>query len=283
MPRPAFSLPAHLARQPLQRAIGRPHQYRRPAIRARASSAGSTAVGISIASLCLLRAFATTPALGKKAGKSNKAFARSDASPPVADAGRMTPTDEIYDLSNMESGILHALERLTHNLAQLRSGGRFNPEHIENMKVALTKGAKERIKIKELAQVVPKGRTVLVVVGEQAHVKPIMATIGASEYSLVPQPPSPHNPTTITVNVPPPTGEAREKALRQAHDFGEKALFAIREARGKHHKKIRAAEVAREVRPDDAKRATKEMDDLVKRQNAEVKRIVDSAKKVIDS
>ena len=109
-----------------------------------------------------VRCISSTPVLYKKGGKANMSHTRTDSSPPV------TPTDEAFDFSTLESGILKALEKLTHDLSQLRSGGRFNPDVVENLKVQLGKaGSKETVRLKDLAQVVPKGRLLNVIVGEK--------------------------------------------------------------------------------------------------------------------
>lgn len=64
---------------------------------------------------------------------------------------------------------MKAIEHLTHELAQLRSGGRLNPELVENLKVQLgtARDGKETVKLRDIAQVVPKGRLLNVMVGEQ--------------------------------------------------------------------------------------------------------------------
>ena len=64
--------------------------------------------------------------------------------------------------------MLRAIEALTHELAELRAGGRFNPEHLEKLRVAL-KGAegRETVRLGDLAQVIPKGRVIGVVVGDE--------------------------------------------------------------------------------------------------------------------
>ena len=115
-----------------------------------------------------VRCISSTPVLYKKGGKANMSHTRTDSSPPVTDASRRTPTDEAFDFSTLESGILKALEKLTRDLSQLRSGGRFNPDVVENLKVQLGKaGSKETVRLKDLAQVVPKGRLLNVIVGEK--------------------------------------------------------------------------------------------------------------------
>lgn len=115
-----------------------------------------------------LRSFSTSSHLLKKAGKANKAHARSDSSPPVSSLSPATPTDEALDVSSLESQILKALERLTHELSQLRSGGRLNPEIVEGLKVQLgtQSSGKETVRLGDVAQVVPKGRVLNVMVGE---------------------------------------------------------------------------------------------------------------------
>lgn len=72
----------------------------------------------------------------------------------------------------MESQILRAMERLTHDLSELRAGGRFNPEHLEKLKVTLKPtgsalDGKETHPLGDLAQVIPKGRIITVVAGDE--------------------------------------------------------------------------------------------------------------------
>lgn len=80
----------------------------------------------------------------------------------------VTPTDEAYDVSVLEAQILKAMERLTHELSQLRAGGRLNPEILESVKVQLGTGreGKQTVRLGDIAQVVPKGRVLNVMLGE---------------------------------------------------------------------------------------------------------------------
>ncbi|KAL1652223.1 hypothetical protein SLS58_000350 [Diplodia intermedia] len=234
------------------------------------------------------RLLSASPSLRKKSGKSNLSKARSDSSPPVDNAYVATATDDAYDLSTMESQILRAMERLTHDLSELRAGGRFNPEHLEKLKVTLKPtgsalDAKETHPLGDLAQVIPKGRIVTVVAGDEEYIKPLMTTIQASPYSLAPQHPKPDAPTTITVPIPPPTGESRKKALEACKMAENNALQAVQNARASHQKKLRALEIEKKVRPDDAKKAKKLMDETAKKGQDEVKHIVEGARKVLES
>lgn len=65
---------------------------------------------------------------------------------------------------------MKAIEKLTHDLAQLRSGGRLNPDIVESLKVQLgTAGqGKETVRLGDIAQVVPRGRVLNVICGDDA-------------------------------------------------------------------------------------------------------------------
>ncbi|KAF2020658.1 ribosome recycling factor [Aaosphaeria arxii CBS 175.79] len=231
------------------------------------------------------RSFSSTPGLLKKAGKANKVRARSDSSPPVTDASGPTAVDEAYDMSGLESQILKAIERLTHELSQLRSGGRLNPSVVESLKVQLgtAKEGKETVRLGDIAQVVPKGRLLNVMLGEQSHVKPVTSAIAASTHNLTPQQPHADSPLTIPVPIPPPTGESRQAALETAQKASEQADRAIHDARASHNKKLRKFGLDKAVLPDDLQKAGKRMEEVVKKGHSEVKRITEGAKKVLES
>lgn len=196
-----------------------------------------------------------------------------------------TPTDEAYDVSGLESQILKAIEKLTHELSQLRSGGKLNPDIVESLKVQLgTAGhGKETVRLGDIAQVVPRGRVLNVICGEEGHIKPITTAIAASPHSLTPLAPEPSNPLTIQVPLPPPTGESRRAAVESAVKAAERADKLIQQARQEHNKKLRKYDVNREVLPDDLQKAKKLMEDVVKKGHVEVKRISDGAKRVLES
>ncbi|KAH6633037.1 ribosome recycling factor domain-containing protein [Boeremia exigua] len=232
-----------------------------------------------------LRNFSKYPPLLKKAGKANKSHAKTDSSPPVNQAGGPTATDEIYDMSELESSILKAIEKLTHDLAQLRSGGRLNPDIVESLKVQLgtTAQGKEAVRLGDIAQVVPRGRVLNVICGDDAHIKPITTAIAASPHSLTPLAPDQNNPLTIQVPLPPPTGDTRREAIESARKAAEKADAMVQRARQDHNKLVRKYDLNKEVRPDDIQKAKKRMEEVVKRGHDEVKRIADGAKRVLDS
>jgi ribosome recycling factor len=100
--------------------------------------------------------------LGKKGGKAareEKKLAETDEDTPL--------TEDPFDFSNLESEISNSIERLKNSLSKLRAGGRFNPETLENLRVQPDKQSNQTFKLSDLAQVIPKGRTVQILVGEK--------------------------------------------------------------------------------------------------------------------
>ncbi|SLM40144.1 Ribosome recycling factor domain [Lasallia pustulata] len=222
------------------------------------------------------RHLSSTPTLLKRSGKHE---------PRAADA---VPTekpkdDDPFDFSDLEEGIQKALERLKDGLGRLRAGGRFNPEVLEMLRVMLRKGeAAETVRLGDLAQVLPKGgRTVVVLVGEEEHIKPISRTILASPHSLNPIP-SPTNPFELHVAIPPPTKESRMQVLAAASKAGETAAHTVQEARGRQQKKLRAMKLARKAGPDALRKAGEKMEKVVQKGSAEVKKVVEGARRVLE-
>jgi len=113
-----------------------------------------------------VRSFHPTPIPLKKTGKANRAQSR-DSSPNIEGAVGSTDAGKAYDFSGLESKILKSIERLTHELSQLRAGGRFNPELLESLKVRPDKGSNETVRLGDIAQVVPKGRVISIIASEE--------------------------------------------------------------------------------------------------------------------
>lgn len=109
------------------------------------------------------RPFSTTPPLLKKGGKA----ARDESKSQAASSKDSHPADDPSDFSALEADIAAAVERLKDDLSKLRAGGRFNPELLENLRVQPDKNSQSKVRLSDVAQVVPKGRTVQVLVGEK--------------------------------------------------------------------------------------------------------------------
>lgn len=119
--------------------------------------------------------FSTSRWLAKKGGKEGKGAksnkedkqdvgkvdaAKSSKDPRAGD-------EDPFDFDALEADLASCIEKLRESLSKLRTGGRFNHEMIENLRVQPDKSEKQTIKLNDLAQVIPKGRTVQVLVGEQ--------------------------------------------------------------------------------------------------------------------
>lgn len=107
------------------------------------------------------RTFVNTTILLKKGGKAAKQAERSSAA-------EEKPEDDPHDFSTLEAGIDKVLDKLQNDLSKLRTGGRFNPELLEGLKVKVGKDSNNTVvQLGALAQVVPKGgRSIAVLVGE---------------------------------------------------------------------------------------------------------------------
>lgn len=91
--------------------------------------------------------------------------------------------------------------------------------------------------------------------------------------------PSPTSPLELSIPVPPPTAESRSATLAAATKAGEVAAAAVQNARAAQKKLLRAMDLARTVRPDDLRRAGREMEKVVEGGVREVRGVVEGARK----
>ena len=85
------------------------------------------------------------------------------------------------------------------------------------------------------------------------------------------------------INIPPPTADSRKAAVAEATKAGDKASTAVKDARAKQQKKLRAMQLAKSARPDELKKAGTAMEKVVEKGSGELKKVVDAAKKMLDS
>ncbi|KAG7005935.1 hypothetical protein G7Y79_00017g043170 [Physcia stellaris] len=151
-------------------------------------------------------------------------------------------------------------------------------------------GGRQVVRLGDVGQVVPRGRVVVVMVGEKEHVKYISSALQSSPLSLqvlTPSPPpnsgsgasSSNQQLEIHIPVPPTTTESRQAASAQATAKGDAALSALNQARAVQKKRLRALSLARKVGPDELKRAEKEMEKINKEAEGVVGRIVEEKKR----
>jgi ribosome recycling factor len=114
------------------------------------------------------------------------------------------------------------------------------------------------------------------------HIKPIISAIqGSKDLNLQPVQDA-QNPSQLNVPIPPPTKESRDQALAAASKAGEAANLGVKNARAAMQKKLRGMEVKKLVRPDDLKKAGKEMEKITEKGHQDVKKAVDAARKTMD-
>lgn len=144
------------------------------------------------------RPFSTSPCLGKKGGKAAREAAREAArieeqqdDDDDGDPGQILdepPSEDPYDLTALTADVDKALADVKNSLSKLTGGGRFNHEVLENLKVELDKNSKQRARLSDVAQVVPRGRTVQILVGEKEvslSLHLVQETVGRRVFTVV--------------------------------------------------------------------------------------------------
>ncbi|KAI4171402.1 MAG: hypothetical protein LQ343_004258 [Gyalolechia ehrenbergii] len=188
------------------------------------------------------------------------------------------------DFSTFESEIERIVTGLRNEVRKIRPGG-LSVEDVESVKVTLKKaggpdkGEKFTVKMVEMAQVVPRGRVMVVLVGEKEHVKPLLTALASSPLSINPLPPSTDTPLELHIPIPPTTTESRQQALAQVSAKGDQALFALREARGAEKQRLRRLLLARKVGPDMLRRGGKLLEKVNERGMGEVKKVVQGGRR----
>ncbi|PWY72551.1 ribosome recycling factor [Aspergillus sclerotioniger CBS 115572] len=227
------------------------------------------------------RRFSTSPFLYKKKKKEKtRALTGTDSGKLLSKAG--VPSEDPHDFSQLHDGIAAALSRLRDDLSKLRVGGRFNTGSIENLRVQLSKGSKETVRLGDLAQVVPKsGRIVTILASEDDHVKPITSSIISSNLSLNPQP-DPHNGLQLNITIPPPTKESRDQTITIAKAAMEKAAGAVRDSRGAVHKRLQDLQKKKIVRPGDVRKAQEQMEKLTEKGQKDLKELFQATRKAME-
>ncbi|KAI9886204.1 MAG: hypothetical protein M1823_002000 [Watsoniomyces obsoletus] len=240
----------------------------------------------------------------------------STSSSSSSNGGSQSSKDDfnLFDTTSLKQSIEKAKEKFTHDLSQLKPGGRFNPGILEGLKVELpsslstsgtlpssrekdmvkekgfmkrngtadgkgtTASMKVSAKLGDLAQVIPRGRMIVVMVSEKEHIKPILKSIQSSNLNLTPVLPSSasyssssfgssspgasfgttsntstrssptntennnnNNNEGMEIHIPLPTAtkESQNQVLDQAKKFEEKATMMIRDARHAFQKRMK--------------------------------------------
>ncbi|QKX54000.1 uncharacterized protein TRUGW13939_01082 [Talaromyces rugulosus] len=232
--------------------------------------------------------FSSSASLSKKKDKNKQKNDEAAAEPDAKNSGgagsdsSSAVAPDPFDLTQLHDGISDALARLKDDLQKLRSGGRLNPEVIENLRVSVDKNSNETVKLGELAQVVPKGgRSVAIIVGDEELVKSVNSAIIASNLSLTPQPDA-HNALQLNVPIPPPTKESRDQAVKTGKTAMEKAANSVKNSRASIHKRLQDMQKKKEARPDDVRKAHDQMEKVVEKAQKDIKDVFETARKGLE-
>ncbi|MCJ1468958.1 hypothetical protein MMC07_007589 [Pseudocyphellaria aurata] len=224
----------------------------------------------------------TAPALKRGGGKKHV----DDDTTSAAASGRKNRNSRDAEGSDavdppdpdvLADAVKRGIDRLKSQIAELRKGGR-DVAAIEELPVTLVKGEAQAVKLGEVAQVMARGRVLVVMAGDKKHVKPILSALNNSPNSLAPVM-SPSNPLEVHIPLPPPTGESRSAAVDAAAKLGEAAGVALSSARATYKKKLRQLELSKSMRPDELRKAGEAMEKVVGAGTAEVKRLIEGVRK----
>ncbi|KAK7743523.1 ribosome-recycling factor [Cytospora paraplurivora] len=222
------------------------------------------------------RCFSQTAVLGKKGGKDEKKTRRGAAAreeqeaeeeeAPKSGKGRakekaaQTPDfdyDAAFDLKEIEDEYARIDERFEKRLQEFKVGGRFNPEMLGQLQVKPDKNLPESYPLRELAQVVHRGgRSVSIMVSDQAYIKPIMSAVqGSAEFNQQPQR-DPDNDLELVLKIEAENPEEQQKRLKgECNSWKDNVREVLSTRKTKHAAWLKAKHITK----DDVKNLDKKV------------------------
>ncbi|KAL8708291.1 MAG: hypothetical protein Q9220_006766 [cf. Caloplaca sp. 1 TL-2023] len=211
------------------------------------------------------------------------------------------------DFSDLEAKIEDLVVHLREELRGIRPGG-ISAEAVEDVRVVLKSGGgggggggggqdkgkgkgekggtgpkKEIVRVRDLAQVVQRGRTMVVMAGEKEHLKPLTSALASSPLSLTPLPPSPSSLAEsifeVHIPIPPTTQESRHAAINTVTERGKHADFNLREARGSEKKRLRQLKLKGVMGPDLNRKAELMLDKVAEKGAERLKGVVEEKRR----
>lgn len=177
------------------------------------------------------------------------------------------PADEI--LMECEESLIKIMEHLKHELRGLRTG-RASPALVEYIKVEYYGTLTD---LKSIAMIsVPEATQLLVKPFSPADCKAIEKAIGEANLGITPH----SDGKQIRIQLPPMSQERRLKMAGQAKDHGETAKIALRNARRDANKAVEADDTMTE---DEQKKAKEDVQELIKKYEADIDATVESKRK----
>ncbi|KAI0895863.1 ribosome recycling factor [Annulohypoxylon nitens] len=229
------------------------------------------------------RAFHTTPqwCRGKARPKQTPFLTAAAGAPDIP--GRHPPPnpEEPLDFADVESRIAWQNEHFESILKKLRSGGRFNPDVVGNLRIQPDRKDQTTYPLKEVAQIIPRGgRTISILAHEEAYIKPIMSAVQTSaDFNQQPQR-VPDNELELLLKIEP---ETKEDLLRRTRGMFTEWRDRIRAIRHKRDKQHSAWHKDRTIGPDLKRSADKELEKVIKTRMAHIDTLEKEAMKSLES
>lgn len=177
-------------------------------------------------------------------------------------------------LEDLNEGIEKATDALRRELAKIRTG-RANPDILDSLRIDYYGTPTP---LKQMATIsVPEPRMITVKPFDRTTIGAIEKAIIVGDLGLNPS----NDGELIRIPLPPLTEERRKELVKVARKVGEDAKVAIRRARHDAKDMIDAFEKDGDVGADDAERARKELEEIVKGASARVDEIVGEKEKDI--
>ncbi len=170
-------------------------------------------------------------------------------------------------LEELKTDIAKAHEALKRDLAKIRAG-RANPDILDSVRVDYYGSPTP---LKQLASIsVPEARLIVLKPFDRSQMQVIEKAIMETQLGLNPS----HDGEIIRIPMPPLTEERRKELVKLARKSGEDSKVAIRKARHDAKDMIDSLQKEGEVGEDDAGRAKKELEEIVKTGTTRVDEIV---------
>ena len=170
-------------------------------------------------------------------------------------------------LQELNDAIAKAQEALKRDLAKIRAG-RANPAILDSVRVDYYGSPTP---LKQLASIsVPEPRMIVLKPFDRTQIQPIEKAIMEAQLGLNPG----NDGELIRLPMPPLTEERRKELVKVARKSGEDCKVAIRKVRHDAKDMIESLQKEGEVGKDDADRARKELEEIVKGGTGRVDEIV---------
>ena len=170
-------------------------------------------------------------------------------------------------LQELNDSIAKAQEALKRDLAKIRAG-RANPAILDSVRVDYYGSPTP---LKQLASIsVPEPRMIVLKPFDRTQIQPIEKAIMEAQLGLNPG----NDGELIRLPMPPLTEERRKELVKVARKSGEDCKVAIRKVRHDAKDMIDSLQKEGEVGEDDADRARKELEEIVKGGTNKVDEIV---------